>query len=118
MEHLLTYLKQTPEGEIADTAELEELLAGCWEKFDGDYGGMEPHKLLGRMENVLWRPPILEFVIERHGGTVMGSSRAELQYWAVDLEHKSVTTYVEGYQQISPRAAPLDVKSIAEEIIC
>ena len=117
MECLMTYLKQTHEGEIADTAELEELLAECWDEFAGDYGGMEPHKLLGRMEDVLWRPPILEFVIERHGGTVMGSSRAELQHWTVDVEHKTVTMDVEGYRQISPRAAPLDVKPIADELV-
>jgi len=41
MERLLTYLKQTPEGEIADTAELEGLLAECWDEFVGDYGGLE-----------------------------------------------------------------------------
>jgi len=117
MECLMTYLKQTPEGEIADTAELEELLAECWDEFVGDYGGMEPHKLLGRMEDVLWSPPILEFVIERHGGTAMGSSRAELQHWTIDVEHKTVTMHVEGYRQISPRAAPLDVKPIAHDII-
>jgi len=117
MERLMTYLEQTSEGEITDTAELEELLAECWDEFVGDYGRMEPHKLLGRMEDVLWRPPILEFVIERHGGTVMGSSRAELQHWTVDVEHKTVTMGVEGYRQISPRAAPLDVKPIADELV-
>jgi hypothetical protein len=63
----MTYLKQTPEGEISDTAELEGLLAECWDEFIGDYEGMEPQKFHGRLEDVLWRPPILEFVIERHG---------------------------------------------------
>jgi len=117
MERLITYLEQTPEGEITDTAELEELLAGCWDEFSGDYGGMDPHKLRGRMEDVLWRPPIIEFVIERHGGTVMGSSRAELQHWTVDVEHKKVKLYKELYRQISPRAAPLDVNPIADELV-
>jgi len=50
MERLMTYLKQTPEGKITDTAELEELLAECWDEFVGDYGGMETQKLLGRVE--------------------------------------------------------------------
>jgi len=117
MKRLMTYLEQTSEGEIINIAELEELLAECWDEFTGDYGGMEPQKLLGRMEDVLWRPPILGFVIERHGGTVMGSSRAELQHWTVDVEHKTVTMDVEGYRQIIPRAAILDVNPIAEEIV-
>ena len=117
MERLMTYLRQTPEGKIVDTAELEKLLAECWNEFVRDYGGMKPHKLLGRIEDVLWRPPILYFIIERHGGTAMGSSRAELQHWTVDVEHKTVTVDVGGYRQITPRAAPLDVKRIAEEIV-
>lgn len=117
MERLVTYLKQTPEGVITDTAELEELLAECWGEFIGDYGGMEPRKLLGRMDDVLWRPPILEFVIERHGGTAMGSSRAELQHWTIDVEHRTVTMAEVGYRQISPRVDPLDVKPIADELV-
>ena len=117
MERLMTYLEQTPEGEITDTVELEKLLAECWDEFTGDRGGMEPQKLLGRMEDVLWRPPLLEFVIERHGGTVMGSSRAESQHWIVDVEHKTVTMGVKSYRQISPRATALDVNPIAEEIV-
>lgn len=117
MERLMTYLEQTPEGGIADAAELEEILVECWDEFAGDYGGMEPHKLLGRMEDVRWRPPTLVFVIERHGGTAMGSSRAELQHWTIDVEHKTVKMDVQGYRQISPRAAPLDVKPIADELV-
>jgi len=116
MERLMAYLKHTPEGEIADTAELEELLAECWDEFHGDYGGMEPQKLFGRLEDVLWRPPMLEFVIERHGGTVMGSSRAKLQRWKVDIERRTVTVQPSGYRQVSPRQATLDVKPIAKEV--
>jgi len=56
----MTYLEQTPEGEITDTAGLEKLLAECWGEFAGDHRGMEPQKLLGRMEDVLWRPLILD----------------------------------------------------------
>jgi hypothetical protein len=37
---------------------------------------MTGQKLLGRMEEVVWEPPILSFTVERHGGTVQGSSRA------------------------------------------
>ena len=117
MERLMTYLRQTPEGTIADTHELEGLLAECWDEFTVDYGGMKPQKLFGRIEDVLWSPPILTFVIERHGGTAMGSTRAELQHWAVDVEHKTVTMDMSGYRQITPRAAPLDIKPIAKEIV-
>ena len=116
MNQLRKYLKRIPEGEITDTAKLEELLTKCWDEFVGDHGGMAPQKLLRRMEDVLWRPPVLRFVIERHGGTVMGSSRAELQYWTVDVEHKTATMGVKGYRQISPSQSTVDVKPIANKL--
>jgi len=116
MNQLRKYLKRIPEGEITDTAKLEELLAECWDEFVGDHVGMEPQKLLGRMEDVLWSPPILGFVIERHGGTVMGSSRAELQHWTIDVEHKRATMGVKGYRQKSPRQNAVDVKPIANKL--
>ncbi len=116
MNQLRKYLKRIPEGEITDTAELEELLTECWDEFAGDHGGMKPQKLLGRMEDVLWKPPILGFVIERHGGMVMGSSRAELQHWTVDIEHKTATMSVKGYRQQGPRQSAVDVKPIANKL--
>lgn len=116
MENLLAYLKQTPKGRITDTSELEKLLSECWDEFAGDDGGLTPQKLHGRMEEVRWMSPILEFVIERHGGTAMGSSRAELQLWKVDIERKIVSMGTVGYRQIIPRQTSLDVKPIAEEI--
>jgi hypothetical protein len=82
VDRLRIYLATLPPGPISDPAALERLLAACWDEFTGDYGGMEGYKLLGRMEDVTWGPPVLSFSVERHGGTVMGSSRAELQGWS------------------------------------
>ena len=66
--------------------EIEAHLAPVWDALAGDDGGMTSRKLHGRMEVVLWNPPRLTFYIERHGATVLGSSRAEVQEWTVDLE--------------------------------
>ena len=60
---------------------------------------MAGHKLIGRMENVEWHPPILTFLIERHGGTVLGSARAELQRWTVDLDRRTATCERVGHRQ-------------------
>jgi hypothetical protein len=63
-------------GPISDASELETLLKECWYEFEGaDDTKMWPSKLTGRMEDITWDPPILTFKIERHGGTVMGSTR-------------------------------------------
>jgi hypothetical protein len=61
-------------GPISNTGELERLLAACWDELTGDDGGMEAYKLLNRMEDVAWNPPLLTFVIERHGGTARGQN--------------------------------------------
>lgn len=106
-----------PPGYVADPTGLDALLAGCWDTFNGsDGGGMEGYKLLGRMEDVAWTPPVLSFVLERHGGTVCGSSRAELQHWAVDLDARTATITRSGHRQLKPMAPRLSIKAIADEV--
>jgi hypothetical protein len=63
---LTEYLRGQGPGRLQDTAELERHLAGSWSVFDGnDSEGMTPEKLLGRMEQLEWSPPVLTFRIER-----------------------------------------------------
>src|SRR4051794_5739582 len=92
IDKLQTYLSGLAPGPITDAAELEGLLEPCWHAFVGsDNGGMEGRKLLGRMEDGAWDPPLLTFTVERHGATVLGSTRAELQKWTVDLEKRTAS---------------------------
>ena len=77
---------------------------------------MAGHKLIRRMERVEWHRPILTFLIERHGGTVLGSTRAELQPWSVDLDRGTATCERTGHRQLSPMARRVDVGPIADEV--
>jgi hypothetical protein len=104
-------------GKLADTAVLERLLAAGWDDFTGSDGGMEGYKLLGRMEKVHWQPPILSFDIERHGGTVCGSTRAELQHWEVNVETMTAEIKNTGRRQLEPMAQGVDVNAIKAEIV-
>jgi hypothetical protein len=113
---LTTFLAATPPGPIPATTELERLLAAAWNEFTGDDGGMEPYKLLGRIEDVAWNPPLLTFTIERHGGTVMGSTRATLQDWALDLATMTARCVEARHRQVRPMHPRLDVRRFAEEI--
>jgi hypothetical protein len=70
-DHLHDYLNVTPPGPITDTGTLARLLADAWGEFSGDHGGIIPAKHLSRMKDVGWNPPLLPFIIERHGGTVL-----------------------------------------------
>jgi DNA-binding protein Fis len=79
MDELLKYLHSLSAGTIQDSTYLERVLRKYWDEFNGSdetemYGG----KLISRMENVVWSPPILQFTIERHRGTVWGSSRGDV----------------------------------------
>ena len=106
-----------PPGPIADVPILERLLAAAWNALTGSEGGMEGYKLLDRMEAVVWNPPLLSFVVERHGGTVQGSTRAELQHWHVDVERKTALLGKIGWRQLRPPAKRFPMKEFVAEVI-
>ncbi len=85
MNALIEFLTNLAPGPISDTSGLQKVLANYWESIEGsNAGGMRAYKLSGRIEKPKWVPPLLTFEIERHGGTVQGSSRAELQRWTIN----------------------------------
>jgi hypothetical protein len=114
---LKNYLATVPPGPVTETATLEGLLAACWDEFTGDDGGMAGYKLLKRMEDVTWTPPTLNFAIERHGGTVMGSTRAEVQHWEVDLAKKTAILAKTGHRQLRPMARRIYIKPLVDRIL-
>lgn len=117
MKELQDLLAQVEPGPIAALPDLDRLVAACWDEFDGSGdGGMEDYKLIGRMEHIIWEPPILTFVIERHGGTVCGSTRAELQYWSVNFDEWTAEITKTGHRQLDAMAARMSIKSMAAEI--
>jgi hypothetical protein len=62
------------------------------------------------MEDVAWQPPKLSFAVERHGGMVMGSTRADVQHWEVDLEKRTTSLAKAGRRQVSFPCRPQGVK--------
>ena len=86
LNELRQFVTLCPPGPIQDTRTLSQLLAACWDDLEGGrVHGMNAGKLR-RLEKAQWKPPTLEFLIERHGGTMMGSTRAELQLWEIHIE--------------------------------
>ncbi len=117
MEQLLQYLASEKPGRVRSSAKLEALLADCWHEFEGSVGeGMHGGKLKGRTEDVRWNPPVLSFQIERHGGTVLGSTRADRHVWTIDLDKKTATCEKVGQRQLEPMRAKLDVGPMAQEV--
>jgi hypothetical protein len=69
------------------------------------------------MEDVRWEPPVLSFRIERHGAMGVGSTRAELQNWRVDLDRKTAKCERScSYRQALPRAEGIRIEPIAGEL--
>ncbi|MDZ7839629.1 MAG: hypothetical protein U5R46_02235 [Gammaproteobacteria bacterium] len=117
LDKLRQHLMSLPNGEVANVGVVEGLLSDAWHELGlSREGGMTADKLVGRMENVHWDPPELSFEIERHGGTVMGSSRAEIQDWTVDVNECLARVGTGRFKQVQPRAKPLDVQPLVEEV--
>lgn len=120
MKQLNDLLTSIHPGQISDSTELEHFLAECWDEFDGsDANKMAGYKLHGRMENIEWNPPVLSFIIERHGGTVQGSTRAMLYEWNINInvnDKKAICGIVK-YRQVNPMQPKLDVHPMAEEVV-
>lgn len=119
MQKLKEILGSLSEGEITDEdlERLQPLLADSWDSFEGsEQKNMEGNKLYGRMEDVLWYPPLLSFTIERHGGTVMGSTRASMHQWTLDIDKGTAEFSETSYRQLKPRQKKLDTETLARDI--
>ena len=101
-----------------DTSQVEGFLAENWDELIGEsVGGMQGYKVIGRTEEMQWQPPVLGFKIERHGGTVLGSSKADMQYWEFDVVRCVANPVRVGSRQLRRMNPRLDIAGIAEEIV-
>jgi hypothetical protein len=113
-------LQHAPPGLLSEdlAGEVKPLIIGCWHDLSGSEAESTiADKLWGRMEELRWEPPHVRFEIERHGGTVMGSSRAEIHYWSVNVETATAGCSTGRFRQIQPRNSPLDVKPLVEQVV-
>ena len=103
-------IKEDEEGDVVTSA-----LCEVWEDLDGSDAERTDDSKLCRIENLHWEPPYLWFELERHGGTCMGSTRAAIHKWSVDVKNGQAWVDTSGYRQIHPMDKPLDVRPIADK---
>ncbi len=96
--------------------ELIALLEPCWHIFVGSHDSSMDADKIDRMEAPKWSPPNLSFIIERHGATTLGSTRAELQGWLINLDEGTASCSPAGYRQVKSKAAPWKAGPIGEEL--
>ncbi|WP_395739414.1 hypothetical protein [Prosthecobacter sp.] len=114
---LKEFLMGLPPGAQLDVGQVEFLLEEAWGSLRGARdGGMKAHKIRGRTEGMSWEPPLLSFEIERHGGTVNGSTRAEMQRWCVDVVAHTAEIVGTRKRQLHAMAKRMNVKGPAAEV--
>src|SRR5262250_2809176 len=87
------FLGSQPPGRLPPAASetVRGLLMTGWDELRGSGDEHTYAEKLYRAEDLTWDPPILRFILERHGGTVRGSTRAELHRWEVDVDRGVAT---------------------------
>jgi hypothetical protein len=110
-------LEQLPPVPVVDSAEeVVRALTRCWSELAGYETAMADYKLY-RAERMRWELPDLTFIVARHGGTVIGSRRAELQQWTVDVEQGQAIPGSAGFRQLNPKDRPLRTAPLVAEIL-
>lgn len=118
LDQLRGFLESQPAGLLTDgvSSEVINMLMDIW----GLLPNSDAHKTsadkLSRAEEFRWKPPILSFSLERHGGTVQGSTRAEIHRWTLNLESGDLNCDSSRFRQVIPRDRPLKVGPIAQEV--
>ncbi len=115
---LQEFLDGLPAGPLRHEirARLLDALIPCWDFFTGSDVERMAVRKLDRMEEPTWNPPVLTFIIERHGGTVLGSVYGDLQEWRVNMETRVAECETVRRRQLHPKQAAVNVESIADDL--
>src|SRR5690348_5902553 len=115
LNELREHLRNATPGGLNGDRLLPEILANCWDELH-PAESTSADKLY-RLEQRVWQPPILTFVLERHGATCLGSSRAALHKWTVEIS-SGVALCDSSFssRQLGSADERLDVRTPAQEV--
>lgn len=105
-----------PEGPITDWKFISSI-GEHWHLFEGSsFTAMNSGKF-DRVESPMKKGDTLIFEIERHGGTVNGSSRAIVYTWSVDFDKFAATVMKESFRQLKPISKKYDPTGDVDSIL-
>jgi len=113
---LTDYLNKLGHGLVSDHGKTLMLLSGCWEALEGSDDQRTSADKLYRAEKLSWDGSILSFILERHGATVNGSSRAEVHHWEVNINTRNANILKKGVKQLYPMSPRMNFKMVAEGV--
>jgi hypothetical protein len=120
LSHLRSLLQNMQGGPIAhrDEERVISALTESWHELTGSTDTkMDAWKITReRPSELRWDPPVLSFVILRHGAMAFGSSAAERQKWEVNLEQQAAHHVRLGLKRLRPRAKTLDIEAIVTKV--
>jgi hypothetical protein len=117
MSNLRTFLAGLEPGPIADVTAIIQHLSPVFDYLPGAQQQAMAGYKLSRMEEPRYNPPCLIFTVERHGGIVNGSTRAELQTWSVDIGAGTAEITGRRARQLSQMAPRFKVEPIVVAIV-
>lgn len=85
LEELHRFLSALPPGHVTDYDLLSSLVvkvSDAWEERSPSYAVMKPEKVLERLADANWQPPILKFSMV----PARGSSRVRRQGWGLNIK--------------------------------
>ena len=118
--NLNALLQTCGEGEIDSAMKpaIIEILGENWEDIPGaNCEKTYPYKIKrAQDEPMKWEAPILSFKLERHGGTVMGSKKAEIHSWVIDTQKRRAQIVNKSPRYLVPPDRKWDPTPLAQEL--
>ena len=103
IDELIDYAESLSPGELSvdERKILINLLSKSWDELQGSSAEKTTFDKLFRAENLRVDYPMIYFELERHGGLVNGSTRADIHRWEINLEQSKAILRSRTYRQVS-----------------
>jgi hypothetical protein len=98
----------------SDAASVLRLLGSAWDALGLTAVEWDSNRVY-RAEALEWDDPVLRFKVERHGGTVLGSTRADLYTYEVDLDRHTFECTGGTHRQLYKMNPRMDARKVATQ---
>jgi hypothetical protein len=116
MRTLRVLLRRNGPGPIFDVEAARNALSDAWDECAGGDRTKLGAYSVASAQKLEWNPPLLTFLVDRHGGAAFGPSGAERQSWTIDLDAQTAEVVTTVYWQLRPGTPAFGVGAAARGI--